>query len=302
MTIRLEQALRALQAMQHFNIDVSQFIIFILTSTTPEIRDSQLSLIQHATAIFDAFSTVPEARNDVVSWVHTVAKNTYMEEFCALTSPGLRFHFNARKATMDKIENFKMDILQSHMLSLAPHLYDLIGDLLVSDPKLEVHRVEIPSAGENEEEEPGDEDEEEPERVPIDEEADLWSEFGELHPEDFLDDEAVAEAMSSLEDASSRQLKKTRRDGRVPENQTRHARLTLCASPLRRDARAKFRSLNIYCLNGWSPRLCSVAHFLSKVASDHAVRDWEGVCQNLPLTDSSLSKLLQVLFLTSFSG
>ncbi|KIJ43194.1 hypothetical protein M422DRAFT_779810 [Sphaerobolus stellatus SS14] len=245
MSIRLEQALQALQAMQHLNIDVSQFIIFILASTTPEIRDSQLSLIQHATAIFDAFSTVPEAQNDVVSWVHTIAKNTYMEEVCALTSPGLGFHFNAGKATMDKIENFKTDILQSHMLSLAPHLYDLIGDLLVSDPKLKARRVEIPSAGENEEEEPGDEDEE----------ADLWSGFGELRPEDFLDDEAVAEAMGSLEDASSRQLKKTRRDGRVPENQTRHARLTLCASPLRRDARAKFRSLNIYCLNGWKTSL-----------------------------------------------
>ena len=99
----LSQALRLLK---HLTLTPTELILHLLTSPLQSHQAAKSDSLNNTTHIFDAFSCMPLATTAVHSWVHTRAKNLYMQQVCALTNPECGFQCNARNATAEKIQSF----------------------------------------------------------------------------------------------------------------------------------------------------------------------------------------------------
>ncbi|KAF9817385.1 hypothetical protein IEO21_03526 [Rhodonia placenta] len=118
-----------------------ELLVSLLLSDDAASRSARDDITRHISPIMHILHTAQATRAPLQAWVHETVKSVYANEIIALTQIKPGFHFNARQATEQQLAGFDLEKLSDTMLTTAPHLCDLLSNLLDANPALK-HRRE----------------------------------------------------------------------------------------------------------------------------------------------------------------
>ena len=94
-----------------------------------------------ARQVLDALALHPQTASITAQWVQEQAKRVYTAELRKMTASFVGWHFSARNATEEQLQQFDIEATASQMETRAPLLWGLLSALLTAEPDLERRRM-----------------------------------------------------------------------------------------------------------------------------------------------------------------
>lgn len=129
-----------LEELEARDIQVSTFIVNLLTSPRFQTNPAAANLVDNVEHILHCFLHHIETRSTVENWSEGIARKLYASELTELTKERSGLHFNARNATAEQLQPFKIEVIAEKMKDTAPRLCSLVAGLLDADEELSRRR------------------------------------------------------------------------------------------------------------------------------------------------------------------
>ena len=125
-----------LSQLKRSGISLSALILSLLSDPEFITSDELSGLTEHIDAIFAACSRHVRLSRKTYAWAAATMTNLCTREISALTSKAGNMHFNARRATSERLEEFELVKLMEKMSKSAPYLWQFLGSCLEAQPLL----------------------------------------------------------------------------------------------------------------------------------------------------------------------
>ncbi|RDB20677.1 hypothetical protein Hypma_012104 [Hypsizygus marmoreus] len=120
----------------HSGTTITEIMLLLMSNSRSGHPDIVHEVSCQTRDLLDALHAHPSTHSITSAWAQVAMKNTYNTEILSLTRPDSGLHYIALGITEDKICEFDIDDITERMSTGAPHLWELLDELLSADPCL----------------------------------------------------------------------------------------------------------------------------------------------------------------------
>jgi hypothetical protein len=132
---KLDRLQVALESLETHNVTISQLVLSLLQDPMLQNQVAVDNLVSHTTEILAALEVHPRTSKETLKWASNLMKAWYASSIRELTRKEHGWHFSALQASAKQLEDFQIEDMAEKMQTLAPELWDMLGEVLSADRK-----------------------------------------------------------------------------------------------------------------------------------------------------------------------
>ncbi|KAJ3553719.1 hypothetical protein NP233_g12580 [Leucocoprinus birnbaumii] len=130
----------AAQVLEQAGVTADSFFWLLLTDVRLQATALGQGLVGSSHSILNTLILTPSTKNSTRSYMMDFVTAELKQQVETLTKAKASYHFNASKASVDKIEKCDIARLSEGMEAAAPDVWNLLGSLLQPDPDVQQRR------------------------------------------------------------------------------------------------------------------------------------------------------------------
>ncbi|KAH0831256.1 hypothetical protein J3R83DRAFT_13889 [Lanmaoa asiatica] len=119
-----------LTALESCQISAADFIVVLLTHPAYKSHPTANHLVANAEMVFKALMGHPTAHNKILDQCFHIVEESYLQEIQDLASEDSGSHFGAASATIQQLEEFRVEEMARTMEIHAPRIWNMLESLL----------------------------------------------------------------------------------------------------------------------------------------------------------------------------